>query len=77
MEDGSPNADPGYKLRINGNVVFADNVENGIVEEGDETGDTNDCQWLRSKSAEDESSQRRCKESFVDAKEFICAPGHV
>ena len=52
-------------------------VEYGVVEQGYQTRDTNDGQGLRAYSAEDDASQGRRKEGFIDAVEASSSTVHV
>jgi len=53
VEDGSPDTDPCGKGWIDGRIILSDNVEDGVVEEGDKTSDAHNGERLASEEAED------------------------
>ena len=68
VKDGSPQIDPSDKLQIVGRVrlTFYD-VEYGLVEYGDGTGDACNTERLGAENGEDEGGHERRQKHFGDA----------
>ena len=77
VEDGRPDADPRHDVAVGNGGVLLDLVVDGVVEEGDETGDANDSERLNGEDAEYNSSKGRGKEGFIDAEEASCVVVHI
>lgn len=77
VEDGSPDADPDQEGLVEGSIVELDDNVDGVVEERDQAGDTDDGQGLGAKDAEDYGSKGRREESLVDAELLVGTTVHV
>ena len=77
MPDGGPDPDPDYEARVEGDFVVFDDVVDGVVEEGDKTGDADDGDGLAGQGGEDDRGQSGGEESFVDAIEAAGVVVHV
>ena len=77
VEDGSPDADPDQEGLVKGSIVDLNDIVDGVVEERDQAGDTDDGQGLGAKDAEDHGSKGRREESLVDAELLVGTTVHV
>ena len=77
MEDCRPNTCPGHELGIDGDIVYADDIVDGEVEQGDETRHTNDGQWLGTEHAEDNGCHGGGEQGLVNSKELSRSTIHV
>ena len=77
MGDGGPDGDPAHELWIQRDIVSFYYIEDGVVEQGDQTRDTDNGQGLGAYGAEDDASQCRREEGFVYAVESTGAKVHV
>ena len=77
MEDGGPDGDPAHELRVQRNIMSFDDIKDGVIEQGDQTRDTDDGQGLGAYGAEDHASQCRREEGFVYAVETTGSKVHV
>ena len=77
MEDGRPDGDPGHEPRVEGHIMPFDDIEDGIIEKGNQPRNTNHSQRLRPNGTENNTSQGRRKEGLIDAIEAAGATVHV
>ena len=77
MEDGGPDGDPAHELRVQRDIMSLYDIEDGVIEQGDQTRDADDGQGLGAYGAEDDASQCRREEGSVYAVETTGAKVHV
>ena len=77
MEDGSPDGDPAHELWVQRDIMSFYYIKNGVIEQGDQTRDTDDGQGLGAYGAEDYARQCRREEGFIYAVETTGAKVHV
>lgn len=77
MEHRRPDGDPGHEARVQRDIVPLYDVEDGVVEQGNQTRDTDDSQRLGAEGAKDDARQCRGEERFVDAVEAVGTAVHV
>ena len=77
MEDGGPDGDPAHELWVQRDIMSFYDIEDGVIEQGYQTRDTDDGQGLGAYGAEDDASQCRGEEGFVYAVETTGAKVHV
>ena len=77
MEDGGPDGDPAHELWVQRDIMSFYDIENGVIEQGDQTRNSDDGQGLGAYSAEYYASQCRREEGFVYAVEATGAKVHV
>lgn len=77
VEDCGPDTCPGHELWVYRDVVDADNVVNGKVEERYQARDANYSQGLRSKDTENDSCQGGCEQGLIDPKKIAGSTVHI
>lgn len=77
MSDSRPNGDPDHDPRVQRGVMQDDNVVYSVIEQRNETGDTDDGQGLDAEDAEHHGCQGGGEQGFVDAEIATCATVHV
>lgn len=77
MKDCCPDTDPCRELWIDSGLIHRDNVVYSVIEQCDQSSNTDNGKRLTSKDAEDHRCECRREERFVDTKEVSGAPIHI
>lgn len=77
VEDGGPDGGPRHEVGIDSRLILDDDVVDGVIEQGDQTGDSDNRERLRAQDAEDHGREGRGEQGLVDAEELACAAVHV
>jgi hypothetical protein len=77
MEDGGPDSRPSHDLWVHGHIIMRDDIVDGVVEEADQAGHSNNCQRLSGEEAKNHCCKSRREQRFVDAEELPRSAVHV
>lgn len=78
MRDGGPDRHPCQELGVKiGDMLLLSDVVDGVVEQRDQTSDTDNSERLARKDTEYDGSQGRREQCLVNPEEAACLPLHV